>query len=139
MIRTRRTILFWALPAALLVLVAAVALLPMLAAGPVRPDSPVTHSRPADVRRERDIRFTNEYLYDSSYETCDALGAHSLARKLGVPVDRASLVARAFARQNYGAALRSGPYEGCLDALMSHLEEGGRRRAGMRVGDRPHP
>jgi hypothetical protein len=118
----------WAMPVALLALVAAVVVLPRVTSGAARPPTPVIGSRPVDVRRERDVRFTNEYLYDSSYETCDALKIDTLARKLGVPAARPSVVARAFAERNYATAMRVGPYQGCLDALASHAQEPRRRR-----------
>jgi hypothetical protein len=108
----------WIAALAVITLAAAVVVLPRVAPGPVRPPTAVTRTRPPDLRRQRDVRFTNEYLYDSSYETCDALGIRSLARKLGVPAARPARVARAFARQNYPPATRSGPYHGCVDALL---------------------
>jgi hypothetical protein len=113
-------LLLWLLPVAVLGVMVAVTLVPAISWEPTRPETPVTRSRPVDVRRERDVRITNEYLYDSSYETCDALGIDTLARKLGVRPAPASRVARAFAEQNYAAAIRSGPYQGCVDALRDH-------------------
>jgi hypothetical protein len=124
----RRGIVLWLLPAAALALALAVVVVPHVASGPTRPPTPVTRTRPPDLRRQRDVRFTNEYLYDSSYETCEALGIRSLARKLRVPADRPSHVARIFARRNYPPATRSGPYHGCVDALVSQLQEARRRR-----------
>jgi hypothetical protein len=121
--RSRRRMMLWVLPAALLGLMAAVVVLPrVITTGPTRPPTPVTHSRSLDARRQLDVRYTNEYLYDSSYETCDALGMDTLARKLRVPATRPSVVARAFARQNYATAIRVGPYDGCLDALEGRVE-----------------
>jgi hypothetical protein len=102
--------------------------LPRVAPGPTRPPTPVTHTRPVDARRARDIRFTNEYLYDSSYETCEALGIESLARKLGIPPTSPRVVARTFAERNYATAIRAGPYHGCADALVTQLKEARRRR-----------
>jgi hypothetical protein len=122
-----RQVGLWVLPVAVVALVAAVAVLPRVTSGPARPLTPVTRSRPVDARRERDIRFTNEYLYDSSYETCEALGIEALAGKLRVSAADPSVVARAFARRNYATALRVGPYHGCLDALASHRQEEHRR------------
>jgi hypothetical protein len=115
--------LLWALPVALLGLVAAVVVLPRVAPGPSRPPSPVTRTRPLDLRRHRDVGYTNEYLYDSTYETCEALGIGQLARKLGVRSTSPSRVARAFADQNYASALRVGSYHGCRDALVTQLRE----------------
>jgi len=120
----RRRMMTWALPAALLALVAAVVVLPrVISTGPTRPPTPITETRSVDARRERDIRFTNEYLYDSSYETCDALGIDTLADRLRVPATHPSALARAYARQNYASAIRVGPYRGCLDALKHRLDD----------------
>jgi hypothetical protein len=121
--RARNRKLLWALPVALLGLVAAVAVLPQLTSGPTRPPTPVTQTRPLDARRKHDIYYTNEYLYDSTYETCEAVGITQLARKLGVPASPVSRVARAFAGENYASALREGSYHGCLDALLTELRE----------------
>ena len=121
--RRRNLKLLWVLPAAALVLIAAVAVLPRIAPGPTRRSSPVTKTRPLDARRRHDIAYTNEYLYDSTYETCEAVGLKQLAHKLGVPALPATRVARAFAGENYGAALRDGSYHGCLDALLTELRE----------------
>jgi hypothetical protein len=115
--------LLWALPVAVLGLTAAVALLPRIAPGPTRPPTPVTQTRPLDARRRHDIYYTNEYLYDSTYETCEAVGLRPLAHKLGVPALPASRVARAFAGDNYASAFRNGSYHGCLDALLTELRE----------------
>jgi hypothetical protein len=119
----RRRPLLWALPVALLALVAAVVVLPRLTPGPSRPPTPVTRTRSLDLRRHRDVRYTNEYLYDSTYETCEAVGITQLARKLGVRSTSPARVARAFANQNYASALRTGPYHGCRDALVTQLRE----------------
>jgi hypothetical protein len=116
-------ILRWALPAALLGLVAAVVILPKLASGPSRPPTPVTEKRSLYGRRDHDVYYTNEYLYDSTYETCEAVGITQLARKLGVPASPVSRIARAFAGENYESALRDGSYHGCLDALTTQLRE----------------
>jgi hypothetical protein len=113
----------WVLPAALLALVAAVVILPKFASGPTRPPTPVTETRSLEGRRHHDVYYTNEYLYDSTYETCEAVGITQLARKLGVPARPASGVARAFAGENYASALREGSYHGCLDALLTELRE----------------
>jgi hypothetical protein len=126
-----RRMMLWFLSAALLGLVAAVVVLPRVVTGPSRPPTPVTDTRSVDGRRERDIRFTNEYLYDSAYETCDALAIDTLADRLRVPATGPSAVARAFARQNFATALRAGPYNGCRDALESHLHDP-RRWRGVR-------
>jgi hypothetical protein len=115
--------LLWALPVAVLGLMAAVAVLPQITPGPTRPPTPVTQTRPLDARRRHDIYYTNEYLYDSTYETCEAVGITQLARKLGVPATPASRVASAFAGENYESALRSGSYHGCLDALLTELRQ----------------
>jgi hypothetical protein len=127
-------LLLWLLPVAVLGVMVAVTLVPAIRWEPTRPETPVTRSRPVDVRRDRDVRFSNEYLYDSSYETCDALGIDTLARKLRVRPIRASRVARAFAEQNYAAAIRTGPYQGCVDALRDQARHprGPARRAARR-------
>jgi hypothetical protein len=119
----RRTLMVCALPVAALVLAAAVILLPRLMPGPQRAASPVTRTRPLDARRHRDIGYTNEYLYDSTYETCEAVGITQLARKLRVPATRLTRIARAFADENYAPSVRAGPYHGCLDALISQRRE----------------
>ena len=118
-----RPLLVWAIPVAALVLVAAVIVLPRIASGPSRPSSPVTRTRPLDTRHRLDVTYTNEYLYDSTYETCDALGADQLARRLGVPTVPLTRIALAFAERNYAAAIRSGPYQGCLDALVDRRRQ----------------
>jgi hypothetical protein len=123
----RRRKLLWALPVAALGLIAAVAGLPRIAPGPTRPPTPVTQTRPLDARRRHDIYYTNEYLYDSTYETCEAVGITELARKLRVPASPVSRIARAFAGENYASALRDGSYHGCLDALLTELREEHRR------------
>jgi hypothetical protein len=119
--------LLWALPVAVLGLIAAVALLPRITPGPSRPPTPVTQTRPLDARHRHDIYYSDEYVYDSTYETCEAVGLKQLARKLGVPELPASRVARAFAGENYASALRNGSYHGCLDALLTELREEHRR------------
>jgi hypothetical protein len=115
--------LLWVLPVAVLALIVSLAVLPRITSGPTRRPSPVTKTRPLDARRRHDIAYTNEYLYDSTYETCEAVGITQLARKLGVPARPASGVARAFAGENYESALRDGSYHGCLDALLTELRE----------------
>jgi hypothetical protein len=124
---SRSRVLLWALPVAILGLVIAIVLLPRVTPGPSRPATPVTRKRPLDLRRHRDVAYTNEYLYDSTYETCEALGITQLAHKLGVCGTSPPRVAKAFAEQNYASALRVGPYHGCLDALLSQLREARRR------------
>jgi hypothetical protein len=124
---SRSRVLLWALAVALVELVTAVVVLPRVTPGPSRPATPVTRKRPLDLRRHRDVADTNEYLYDSTYETCEALGIGQLAHKLGVRGTSPSRVAKAFAEENYASALRVGPYHGCLDALLSHLREARRR------------
>jgi hypothetical protein len=122
-----RALLVLVLPVAALVLVAAVVVLPRITPGPSRAPSPVTRTRPLDQRRHRDIGYTNEYLYDSTYETCEAVGITQLARKLGVPDTRLTRIAKAFADRNYASSIRSGPYHGCLDALIEQRREARRR------------
>jgi hypothetical protein len=122
-----RPLLVWVMPVAVLGLVVAVIVFPRIASGPSRPATPVTRTRPLDLRHHRDVGYTNEYLYDSTYETCEAVGITQLARKLGVPAAPLTRLARAFADQNYTSAVRSGPYHGCLDALVSHRREDHRR------------
>lgn len=126
----RYRMLRWVMPAGLLVLVAAVVILPKLASGPSRPPTPVTETRSLEGRRHHDVYYTNEYLYDSTYETCEAVGIRGLARKLGVPARPLPSIARAFARNNYASALRVGAYHGCLDALTTQLREEHHRAAG---------
>ena len=130
----RRRMMRWALAAALLALVAAVVVLPRVITAPGRPSTPVTEYRSVEGRRERDIRYTNEYLRDSAYETCDALSLGTLAARLRVPATGPSAVARAFAQQNFPKALRSGPYEGCVDALRGHRQDPGRWRGAGPLG-----
>jgi hypothetical protein len=115
--------LLWVLPAGVLVLIAALAVLPRITHGPTRRPSPVTQIRPLDGRRRHDIAYTNEYLYDSTYETCEAIGLKQLARELDLPALPTSRVARAFADHDYQSALRDGSYHGCLDALNTELRE----------------
>jgi hypothetical protein len=124
---SRHRMLLWALPVALLGLVTAVLVLPRVTPGPSRPTTPVTRTRPLDLRRHRDVGYTNEYLYDSTYETCAALGMIQLAHKLGIRSTSGSRVAKAFAEQNYPSALRVGPYHGCLDALLTQKRQARRR------------
>jgi hypothetical protein len=131
-----RRMMRWALAAAMLALVAAVVVLPRVITEPGRRPTPVTEHRSVDGRRELDIRYTNEYLRDSAYETCDALSLETLAARLRVPATGPSAVARAFARQNFAKALRSGPYEGCVDALEDHDEDPGRWRGEGPLGPR---
>jgi hypothetical protein len=72
----------------------------------------------ANARRQAQIRWHEDDDYDSSLETCLAVGLRPLAERLGVtPTPLA--VARAYAH-HFMPALRAAPYHGCLDALREH-------------------
>ncbi len=122
----RNRMFVWVMPAALLGLVAAVVVAPKLTAGPSRPPTPVTMTRPLDARYHRSVD-DNDDLYDSAYETCEAVGIRQLARKLAVPASPVSRLARAFAADNYASALRDSAYHACRDALLTELREEHRR------------
>jgi hypothetical protein len=74
-----------------------------------------TATRPLDGVRHDDVRWANQEVYDSAYETCGALGVAGVASRFGV-TPRAVPAARAFAG-GYEQALRPGTYAGCLAAL----------------------
>lgn len=103
-----------ALLAAIVATVAAAAYLLTPAIHPARPQTSGT-SRPLDRRNLHDAALKNDYLFDSGYETCQALGLRSLARTFGVPAVPAR-VAAAFAHR-FDPQERPGPYTGCYRGL----------------------
>lgn len=72
-------------------------------------------SRPLDRRNAHDAALKNDYLYDSGYETCQALGLPALARLVHLPADP-ERVAAAFALR-FDPQDRAGPRAGCLKGL----------------------
>jgi len=88
---------------------------------------PAGTSRPVDGRNLHDAALKNDYLYDSGYETCQALGLRALARLVGRPA-RPGLVAAAFARR-FDPQDRQGPLAGCLKGLTEPTAVAGDARA----------
>ena len=89
--------------------------------GPTRRASPV--AAPLDRTHARDVAIKTDYLYDSGYETCEALGLQVLARRLGTAA-RPATVARAFAHR-FDPSIRSGPRAGCYKSLTEPATRAG--------------
>jgi hypothetical protein len=78
---------------------------------------------PRGAVRAADVRHKSEDLYDTSYETCAALGFDRLATAFrGARLPRA--VARKYAA-GHDPAVRASAYQGCLHALRDELAETG--------------
>jgi hypothetical protein len=84
-------------------------------------------SRSLDGRNLHDAALKNDYLYDSGYETCQALGLRALARLEHVPANP-RLAASAFA-QRFDPQIRPGPHAGCLQGLVEPTAVAGDARA----------
>jgi len=71
--------------------------------------------RAAHGVRARQVRESNQQLFDTSYETCAALGVARLARQYAL-APSPDAAARAYAAQ-FEPAMRVGTYRGCVKAL----------------------